>query len=78
MCTEWMEKSEEGWRRQERGRCRALSASAAALILHYGLGAMKSYSGEITDIQPERQTKARRAAQHQRQRCDSAVSMKSK
>lgn len=30
--------------REEKGGCRALNASAAALILHYGLGAMKSYS----------------------------------
>lgn len=35
-------------RREEKGSCRALSASAAALILHYGLGAMKSYFGETS------------------------------
>lgn len=30
--------------RTANGSCRALSASAAALILHYGLGAMRSCS----------------------------------
>lgn len=40
----------DGW---EKGSCIALSASAAALILHYGLGAMKSYFGECIDIKEE-------------------------
>lgn len=49
-------------RREEKGSCRALGASAAALILHYGLGAMKSYFGELTDIKEEMERKPQRAA----------------
>lgn len=54
----------DGWRREEgtdeggeRGSCRALGASAAALILHYGLGAMNSYFGELADIKEEMERK---------------------
>lgn len=53
----------EGRRRGEKGSCRALSASAAALILHYGLGAMKSYFGELRDIKEEMERKSQHAAQ---------------
>lgn len=56
-----MEKKEL-WRREEKGSCRALGASAAALILHYGLGAMKSYFGELTDIKEEMERKPQRTA----------------
>lgn len=52
----------EGWTREEKERCRALRASAAALILHYGLGAMKSYFGEFRDIKEEMERKSQRAA----------------
>lgn len=53
---------DERWIKEEKASCRALRASAATLILYYGLGAMKSYFGKLAHIKEEMERKPQQAA----------------